>query len=131
MNTVILIGNAVRDPECRQAGEWLICKCGLAVNEKRKGRDGQTKEDVCFIDLTIWGKSGEAFAAQVRKGQSVFVAGKLKQETWTTQDGQKRSKHSVTVDTWMIDGRAAQSAAASAPSITTPAIEAINDDMPF
>jgi single-strand DNA-binding protein len=67
-----------------------VTTLGLAVNEKYKD-----KEEVLFVDVTVWGKNAETCAEYLHKGSPVFVEGKLKLNTWE-QDGQKRSKIDVT-----------------------------------
>ncbi len=88
------IGHLTRDPELRftQSGD-AVCSFGLAINEKYKsGEDWKTR--VCFVDITVWSKSGEACAQHLHKGSQVFIEGRLNYQTWE-KDGQKRSKLEV------------------------------------
>lgn len=90
-NSVRLIGHLTRDCVTRAIGaDKRVTKTGLAVNGWKEG-------DVMFIDLTAWGKTGDALA-KVKKGQPVGIRGRLALETWDDKaSGAKRSKHSVTV----------------------------------
>ena len=95
LNKVFLIGNLTRDPELRYipSGQ-AVATLGLAVNNKfGKGED--QKDDVLFVDVTVWAKSAENCAEYLSKGSPVFIEGRLKFRTWE-QDGQKRSKIDVT-----------------------------------
>ena len=114
MNKVILIGNLSRDIELRymQNGR-AIATTSIAVTEKFKKQDGSMGENVCFIDLTFFGKSAEIANQYLQKGHKVGIGGKLKLDQWTDQQGIKRSKHSVTVESMEMltpkqDGQARQ-----------------------
>ena len=102
-NKVILMGNLTRDPELRfTQSNMAICKVGLAVNRRYKdSQSGEWKEDPTFIDVTIFGKRGEAFEKYHRKGASAFFEGSLRLDTWDDKNtGQKRSKLYVVADNW-------------------------------
>ena len=110
-NRVILMGNLTRDPQLKYLPSNLaVCEFGLAVNHRRRDREGNQKEEVCFVDLSAFGKAGEIINQYMAKGQPILIEGRLKYETWTAQDGQKRSKHSVIVDNFQfVGGRRDQS----------------------
>ncbi len=104
-NRVILIGNLTRDPELRYLpSNTAVCEFGMAVNRRRRDREGNTREDVCFIDISAFGKPGEIINQYMRRGQPMLVEGHLRYDTWTGQDGQKRSKHSVVVENFQFLG---------------------------
>ncbi len=98
-NKVILIGNLTRDVELRYlpSGQALA-KCGIATNRRFKDAGGMQKDETMFIDITVWGRSAEIANQYLRKGSRVLVEGRLTLEQWTDQNGQRRSKHSVTVE---------------------------------
>jgi len=94
-NKVILMGNLTRDVELRKTASGSpVASFGLAINEKFKS-NGETKESVVFIDITVWGSQGENCAKYLKKGSPVLVDGKLKLDTWEAE-GQKRSKMTAT-----------------------------------
>jgi len=105
-NKVILMGNLTRDPEVRfSQGGMAICGISIAVNERFKGSDGEWQDRATFVDVTIFGKRGEAFAKFHKKGASAFVEGKLRLDQWEDkQSGQKRSKLYVVGDNWEFVG---------------------------
>lgn len=80
-------GHLVRDPSTKEVGDTSVTEFTVAVNDKYKDR-----EDVMFLDCKMWGNRGTAFAQYHNKGDAVLVGGKLKQEKWETQGGEKRSK---------------------------------------
>jgi single-strand DNA-binding protein len=104
-NKVILMGNLTRDIEIRysQSGS-AIGNTGIAVNRKWKSQTGEQKEEVMFIDLTLFGRTAEIANQYLRKGRQVLVDGRLSLDQWTAQDGSKRSKHAVIVENLQMIG---------------------------
>lgn len=97
LNSVYIAGHLTRDVEVRHiASGTVVADASVAVSERKKNKDGSWGETTSFIDVTLWGKLAESFAASAKKGAGVFVAGKLKQESWVDKaSGQKRSKLKV------------------------------------
>ncbi len=100
------MGNLTRDPEVRESQSGLaIVKAGLAVNDRRKDGQGGWKEQAHFFDITLFGKSGEAFARFNKRGACVLIEGRLNFSQWDDREsGQKRSKVDVVVDNWSFTG---------------------------
>ncbi|MBD3184969.1 single-stranded DNA-binding protein [Candidatus Poribacteria bacterium] len=95
-NQIILLGNLTKDPELRiTSGGVAVCSFGLAVNRKYNDSNGEKKEEVTFIDVTCWDNLAKACSQYLHKGSPAFVEGRLRQNSWTTDDGQKRYKHEV------------------------------------
>ncbi len=104
-NRIILVGNLTRDPELSYTpSNTPICKFGIATNRKWRDQDGNTREEVCFVDCTLFGKGGEVFNQYMSKGRSVLVEGRLTLDRWTTPEGDKRSKHQVFVENFTFLG---------------------------
>ena len=104
-NKVILSGNLTRDVEIRYTqGGSAIGKTAIATSRRFKSQTGEQKEEVMFIDLTLFGGTAEIANQYLRKGSKVLVDGRLTLDQWTAQDGSKRSKHSVTVETLQMLG---------------------------
>ncbi len=146
-NRIVLVGNLTRDPQLSfTPSNTAICKFGLAMNHKWRDREGNTREEVCFVDCTVFAKSAEVFNQYMSKGRSVLVEGRLSLNQWTTPEGDKRSKHEVVVDnfTFLGGGRGdseVSSPARSASAATSGAAGAerpqggpptpTDDDIPF
>ncbi|MCH7872946.1 MAG: single-stranded DNA-binding protein [Planctomycetes bacterium] len=131
-NRIILVGNLTRDPELSYTpSNVAVCKFGLATNHKRKDKDGNLKEEVCFVDCVAFGRSGETFKQYMAKGRSVLVEGRLKFDQWTSQDGTKRSKHEVVVDNFtFLGGRGEAGGGQSAPQAAGVAGPGTNEPPP-
>lgn len=101
LNKVILIGNLTRDVELRYTqGGSAIANLGLATNRRWKDKNsGENKEEVTFVDITVFGRSAETANQYLKKGSKVLIEGRLKFDQWTDQSGQKKSKLSVTAET--------------------------------
>ena len=97
-NKVLLMGNLTRDPELRYTPSGSpVCKLGLAVN-RRYTQNNELKEEVCFVNITVWGKQAENCSEYLSKGRAIFVEGRLQQDRWETEDGKKRSKLEVVAE---------------------------------
>ena len=109
-NRVVMLGNLTRDCELRYLPSGgAVCTTGLATNRKFKKTDGSQGEEVCFVDITFFGRTAEIANQYLKRGSKVLVEGRLKLDQWSDQSGVKRSKHSITVESLqMIDGRGQQ-----------------------
>lgn len=106
-NKVILAGNLARDIEIRYTpGGSAVGKTSIATNRRYKSQTGEMKNEVMFIDLTLFGRTAEIANQYLRKGSKLLVDGALRFDQWTDQSGVKRSKHSVTVESMqMLDNK--------------------------
>lgn len=94
-NKVILLGNLTRDPEVRYTPNGsAVASFAIAVNRKYKQGD-ETKEEVSYIDIVVFGKQAESCGQYIGKGDAVLVEGRLQQRRWESEDGQKRNKVEV------------------------------------
>lgn len=117
-NKVILLGNLTRDPELRYTPKGTaVARLGLAVNRSYKSETGETKEEVTFLDVDAWGKQAELIAQYLRKGNPLFVEGRLRLDQWDDkQTGQKRSSLKVVMENFQfIGGRAEGGAGCPGP----------------
>ena len=98
-NRVILMGNLTRDPEMKYLPSGTaVTNFGLAMSEKYTDREsGETKENVCFVDVEAWNRQAEIVNEYLSKGSPVFIEGSLKFDSWETPEGEKRSRLKVRV----------------------------------
>jgi len=99
-NKVILIGNLTRDVELKYTPSGTaIAKFGLATNRTYKDNmTGENKQEVMFIDITVFGRSAEVANQYLSKGRKVLIEGRLVLDQWVDATGQKRSKHSIVAE---------------------------------
>ncbi len=134
-NRVIMIGNLTRDPQLSYLpSSTPVVEFGLASNRRWRGQDGQMKEDTCFVDCRCYGKPAETINQYVSKGRQLMVEGRLQFQQWTTQDGNKRSKHIIVVDAFQFldggGGRRGDTAAGPRQESAEPAAPAPDDHAP-
>ncbi|MHC4622931.1 MAG: single-stranded DNA-binding protein [Planctomycetota bacterium] len=102
-NKVLLMGNLTRDPQLSYTpNQTAVVDFGIAVNRRWKGQDGNQREETCFADCRAFGRMAENINKYLSKGRPVFVEGRLTLDSWTAQDGTKRSKHRVTVENFQF-----------------------------
>ena len=94
LNKVFLAGNLTRNPELRYTpGGTAVAQLGLAVNRRFKNREGQSQEEVTFVDIEVWGRQAETSSEYLSKGSPVLIEGRLKLDSWESkQTGERRSK---------------------------------------
>lgn len=99
-NRVIMAGNLTRDPDYKQlTSGQAVCRLGLASNRQFKNKQsGDMIQEVCYIDIDVWGPQAESCRQYLQKGRPILVEGRLKLDTWDDANGQKRSKHSIVAD---------------------------------
>lgn len=118
VNSVVLLGNLTRDPELRYTPQGTaVCDLSIALNYVR-GRGEDKKDEVSFIDVTVWNKQAETAAEYLKKGRAVVIEGRLVQERWESQDGKKMSKVRVVGErlTFVGGGGPKESAAPADPA---------------
>lgn len=144
------MGRLTRDPETRVTASGLtICKLGLACSRAYATKDGERKEETTFIDVDAFGKQAEVITKYMRKGRPIMVEGRLKLDQWESNDGQKRSKLGVVLETFQFlgsrddagSGDAGQSYERSSPparnqdttsnNSSVSDADAFDDDVPF
>ena len=105
-NKIVLVGNLSRDIELRYASTGSAIANTAIATSRKFTQNGEKKEEVCFIDITFFGRSAEVANQYLRRGSKILVEGRLKFDQWVAQDGSKRSKHSVIVETMqMLDSK--------------------------
>ena len=95
-NKVILVGNLTRDPELRYtSGGIAVTNFSIAVNRAYTTKSGEKKEEVSFFDIAVWRKLAENCGEFLKKGSAVLVEGRLKEDRWEGEDGNRHSKVKV------------------------------------
>jgi single-strand DNA-binding protein len=102
-NKVFLMGNLTRDPQLSYTpSQTAVVDFGLATNRRWTSRDGEQRDETCFVDCRAFGRMAENINKYLTKGRPVFLEGRLTFESWTAQDGTKRSRHRVTVENFQF-----------------------------
>jgi single-strand DNA-binding protein len=100
LNRVTLIGNLGADPQVREAGEdRKVANARLASRRRWKDRDGGRQEDTQWHQLVFWGRQAELAEQLLKKGQLVYVEGRLNTTTWTDKEDEERTHYRTEVVT--------------------------------
>jgi single-strand DNA-binding protein len=106
LNKVFLIGNLTKDPELRYTpGGDAVLNFVIGTNRRYTTKAGEQKEEASFVGCTAWGKTAENIANYLKKGDPIFVEGRIKQEEYEDKEGKKQTKTKVTVDFMQFVGR--------------------------
>lgn len=136
-NRVILMGNLTRDPDIRAVGVngMKVARLGIALNERRRDRNGQVIDTPVFIDVDAWDKLAELCGQFLTKGRAILVEGRLQMDTWE-KEGVRHQKLKVRASTikFLPQGDrlgGAQQQRDQAANQEATAIEQDPDDIPF
>ena len=150
INKAILVGNLTRDPEKKAlpSGQ-AVTSFSIATNRVWKDKDGNKQESTDYHNIVIFGRPAETAAQYLKKGQSVFVEGRIQTRSWDDKDGKKQYRTEIVADTFQFgpkaggagfDGGSAREARPSEPtdtpsdnggSIDYPADDINPEDIPF
>lgn len=94
LNKVMIIGNLTREPEISYTPRGAaVATLGIAINRTYTTESGEKRDDTTFVDVELWNKLAELAGEYLHKGNSVFIEGRLKLDSWDDKaTGQKRYK---------------------------------------
>lgn len=99
------MGNLTRDPEYKQLTDQAVCRLSIASNRQfRNKQTGNLSQEVCYIDVSVWGPQADNCRQYLQKGRPVLVEGRLKQDTWKDAEGQTKQKHTIVADSVVFLG---------------------------
>ncbi len=134
LNKVLLMGNLTRDPQLSYLpSQTPVVEFGLAINRVFRKQDGTEGKETCFVDCQMFGKRAEVIQKYVKKGDPLFVEGRLKLDQWQAQDGSRRSRLRVFVENFEFLGRggAAGETETALPEPLDAFPPPTGDDIPF
>ncbi|GAB6075547.1 single-stranded DNA-binding protein [Desulfurobacterium crinifex] len=99
LNRVFLIGRLVADPQLSHTNSGTpFTRFRIAVNNPYRDRNGNWQDETLFIDVVLWGDAADRAVSRFNKGTRVLVEGKLRQSSWETEEGERRSRIEVRAD---------------------------------
>jgi single-strand DNA-binding protein len=141
MNKVLFLGRLTRDPELRYTPNGhAVCEVGIALNHRYRTSAGEDREDTTFIEIVFWRKMAEVVAQYFKKGKLMAGCGRLKQESWTDQQGNKRTKLKIEASEFHFCGdkewsgppqEVQPTSPTPAPATGAPLPPVPDDDIPF
>ena len=148
-NKIILVGNLGRDPELRYTPQGVaVCDFSMATNERKRDKSGEYQDVPTWFRVTLWRNQAENAAKYLKKGNPVYIEGRLSLEEWTDRDGNTRQTLAVqATDMHFISGGRSDdfsgepgdtpqfagpsSAPSSGGSSSAPKAAPADDDIPF
>lgn len=105
LNRAMIIGNMTRDPEVRTipSGQ-AVANFSIATNRSWTGQDGKKQTAVEYHNIVVWGKLAEICGQYLKKGQKVFIEGRIQTRDWEGQDGVKRTKTEIVAENMIMLG---------------------------
>jgi len=91
LNKCMIIGNLGKDPEMRYtASGTAVTQMSVATNRNYKDPQGEWQSETEWFRVVLWSEQGERAAENLRKGNKVYVEGRMQTRSWEDQAGQKR-----------------------------------------
>ena len=99
LNKVMLIGNLGKDPESREMGDGTkMAKFPIATTETYKNRQGEKVSNTEWHNIVLWRGLAEVAINWLKKGDSVYIEGKLKTRSWEDENGVKKYATDIQAD---------------------------------
>jgi single-strand DNA-binding protein len=103
IDRIVISGNLVANPTLRETNSGTpVASVTIANNEFFNDGESERQQITTFVEVTVWGRSGENFAFLAKKGQEVIIEGQLRRNDWESEDGQKHSKHFLRAENWQF-----------------------------
>lgn len=130
LNKVMLIGNLGQEPELRETqGGQAVMNLRMAVNESWVDREGERQERTEWVSIVMWGKRASALHRLLRKGEKIYVEGRLQTRKWEDKEGKERYTTEVNATDLKFLGGKGQQPQQQASQPSKGGFE--SDDIPF
>ena len=133
LNEVVVSGRLTRDAELRYTPNGTAVTDIIVASNRIWSKDSEKQEEATFVDVTIWGKQAESLAKYMTKGRHVMLPGRLKLNKWETDEGDKRSKLTVTAEKVNLTpgGNSGGSSSSSESSTPKKKKTQVEEEVPF
>lgn len=99
LNKALIFGNLTRDPELRALPSGMnVVNFSVATNRVYRDRDGKKQEQTDFHNVVVFGRQADTVNQYLRKGNSVFVEGRMQTRSWEGKDGEKKYRTEIVAD---------------------------------
>ena len=134
LNKVILIGNLGQDPEARFTPQGTaVCNLSVATNESWKDQNGEMQDRTEWHRVVMYGRMAETATEYMKKGQMVYVEGRLNTREWEDQNQIKRRTTEIRCDNFTMLGKRSDSTSppSANPDSSMKTDSGVDDDLPF
>ncbi len=127
------MGNLTRDPELRYTPQGTaVVSFGMAINRRWTTPTGESKEEVCFVDVNMFGRRAEVISEYFSKGNPIFIEGRLQYQQWESKEGQKRNALRVIAEHFEFVGATKKRPPeAGAEPVNPPKSDINEEEIPF
>jgi len=131
VNKAILVGRLGRDPETRYtSGGQAVCNFTLATDSSYKDRSGERQKKTEWHRIVLWGKLAEIAQQYLKKGQMVYIEGRIQTREWEDKSsGQKRTTTEIVGNEMRMLSSRAEGAAAGAGAGAAPSSRSVDADI--
>ena len=121
-NKAFVLGNITRDPESRTTPSGqTVTNFGVATNRFYTDQQNQKQQKVEFHNIVAWGKLGDICAQYLKRGQLVFIEGRIETRTWDGPDGTKKFKTEIIIENMQMGPKIGGGGRSDSPSTSTSA----------
>ncbi|MFY4731411.1 single-stranded DNA-binding protein [Nitrospira sp. BLG_2] len=114
VNKAIIVGVVGQDPEINQTEQSMVVRISIATNEKWKDpKTGEDREETEWHRVIFFGKLAEIASNYVKKGEKLFIEGRLKTSKYTGKDGIERASTQIVANNMQLLGGSPQKAQAT------------------
>ena len=139
INRATLIGNVGKDPDVKHFDNNVKASFSLATSETYTPKGGEKTTQTEWHNIVVWGKLAEIVEKYVKKGQSLYVEGKINYRSYDDKDGNKKYITEINAGVIQMLGKKEDaqvgSAAPQKSEVPQPEPQAGNpepeDDLPF
>ena len=136
LNKVILIGNLGQDPEARFTPQGTaVTNLSIATNESWKDQSGEMQDRTEWHRVVMYGRMAETATEYMKKGQMVYVEGRLHTREWEDQNQIKRKTTEIRCDNFTMLGKRSDAPTGQSQGSMSPSPPAqdseVDDDLPF
>jgi len=137
INKVILIGNLGRDPEIQNFENGVKkASFSLATTEAYKNKEGEKTSHTEWHYIVLWRGLADVAEKYLKKGQTVFIEGRIRRREWEDENKQKRYAYEILGDAMQMLGGSRRDDGNGSPSVSEPKEEIVEtatpeDDLPF
>ncbi|MBU4348267.1 single-stranded DNA-binding protein [Patescibacteria group bacterium] len=107
LNKAQLIGRVTNDPETKALPSGMsVSKFGLATNHVYKTKEGEKKETTQFHNCIAFGKRSDIISQWLKKGQEVYVDGRIEYRSWDKKEGGKGYITEIIIENFQMGAKA-------------------------
>jgi len=137
VNKVVLIGHVGQDPEVRHLDSGVaVTSFNLATNESYKDKNGEKVTQTEWHRVVLWRGLAEVAEKYVKKGELLYIEGRIRTRAWDDKDGNKRYTTEIVADEMKMLGKKSEQGSSDPKESQTQNEDVIpeshdNDDLPF